>query len=47
MRNKLVKKGYKIIDFRDYASIDAILINDDGSMTGYSDRRGYGKAIGF
>jgi len=47
VRNKLVKKGYKIIDFRDYASIDAILINDDGSMTGYSDRRGYGKAIGF
>ena len=47
VRNELLNMGYKINDFRDYASIDAIMILDDGTMIGHSDRRGYGKAIGF
>lgn len=47
VRKRLVEMGYKINDFRDYASIDAIMILEDGSFTGHSDRRGYGKAIGF
>lgn len=47
VRKKLIQMGYNINDFRDYASIDAILILEDGSMLGHSDRRGYGKAIGF
>lgn len=47
VRTELIKRGYKINDFRDYASVDAIIFNVDGGMKGHSDRRGYGKAIGY
>jgi len=47
VRKELVKRGYKINDFRDYASLDVIIFNDNGEMRGHSDRRGYGKAIGY
>lgn len=38
--------GYKVTDFRDYASLDAILFTPQG-MIGHSDRRGAGEAIGY
>jgi gamma-glutamyltranspeptidase/glutathione hydrolase len=46
-RKKLEARGYKINDFRNYGSIDAIIFNAQGQMSGHSDRRGYGKAIGY
>lgn len=39
--------GHKIKDVNQFGKIDAIMLNEDGSMNGYSDSRGYGKAIGF
>jgi gamma-glutamyltranspeptidase/glutathione hydrolase len=38
--------GYKVTDFRDYASLDAILFTPQG-MIGHSDRRGSGQAVGY
>lgn len=46
-RKILEARGYKINDFRNYGSIDAIIFNEQGQMSGHSDRRGYGKAIGY
>lgn len=46
-RIRLEALGYKINDFRNYGSIDAIIFNEYGEMSGHSDRRGYGKAIGY
>lgn len=46
-RKKLEARGYKINDFRNYGSIDAIIFNEKRQMSGHSDRRGYGKAIGY
>ena len=46
-RERLIEMGYTINDFRDYASIDAIMFYPDGSMHGHSDRRGDGEALGF
>lgn len=39
--------GHKIKDVNQFGKIDAILFNEDGSMNGYSDSRGYGKALGY
>ncbi|HMQ68867.1 MAG TPA: gamma-glutamyltransferase [Ignavibacteria bacterium] len=39
--------GYTIKPIRDFGSINAILFLENGEMTGGSDRRGYGSAIGF
>ncbi len=43
----LNKLGYKINYITDFGRVDAIQFFDDGRMTGYSDRRGSGKAVGF
>lgn len=39
--------GHKIKDVNKFCRIDAILFDEDGSFTGYSDSRGYGKAVGY
>ena len=39
--------GYSIKKIPDFGRVDAIIFNEDGTMTGHSDSRGYGKAIGF
>lgn len=39
--------GYSFAPIGSFGRIDAILFNPDGSMSGYSDRRGYGEAIGY
>ena len=44
---KLQNMGYSIKDINDFGRIDAILFTEDGKMTGYSDRRGSGKALGY
>ncbi|MBS1551603.1 MAG: gamma-glutamyltransferase [Bacteroidetes bacterium] len=43
----LNKLGYKINYITDFGRVDAIQFFDDGRMSGYSDRRGSGKAVGF
>lgn len=45
--NKLKEMGYSINPIRDFGSINAILFLNNGEMTGYSDRRGYGTALGY
>ncbi|MBK8981014.1 MAG: gamma-glutamyltransferase [Ignavibacteria bacterium] len=44
---KLTVLGYYLKGISDFGRVNAILINDDGTMEGHSDRRGYGSAIGF
>ncbi len=39
--------GHKIKDVNPFGRIDAILFNENGYFTGYSDSRGYGKAVGY
>lgn len=46
-RAQLTQLGHKIKDIGDFGRIDAIIFNEDGSMSGHSDIRGYGKAMGF
>jgi gamma-glutamyltranspeptidase / glutathione hydrolase len=46
-RNIVSSLGHKIKDVNQFGRIDAILFSEDSSMTGYSDSRGYGKAIGY
>jgi gamma-glutamyltranspeptidase/glutathione hydrolase len=46
-RSQLVQLGHKIKDIGDFGKIDAIIFNEDGSMTGHSDIRGYGKSLGY
>ena len=46
-RSQLIQLGHKIKDIGDFGRIDAIMFNEDGSMTGHSDIRGYGKALGY
>jgi len=43
----LKEMGYAIKEISDFGRIDAILFLNDGTMKGYSDRRGYGKALGY
>jgi len=45
--NNLLEMGYSIKEIADFGRVDAIMFLEDGSMTGHSDRRGYGKAIGY
>ncbi len=47
LRKDLEKMGYSIKEIPDFGRVDAIMFLEDGSMEGYSDRRGYGKAIGY
>jgi gamma-glutamyltranspeptidase / glutathione hydrolase len=46
-RNQLIQLGHQIKDIGDFGRIDAIMFDEDGNMKGYSDRRGYGKVLGF
>jgi len=44
---KLKDIGYSIKIVSDFARVEAIKYNSDGTLTGHSDRRGSGKALGF
>ena len=44
---ELKKMGYELKQVPEFGRIDAIMFLPNGSMTGYSDSRGYGKAIGY
>ena len=46
-RNNLLKMGYTIKEIPEFGRVDAIMFLEDGTMIGHSDRRGYGKAIGY
>lgn len=46
-RNQLIQLGHQIKDIGAFGRIDAVMFNEDGSMIGYSDSRGYGKAVGY
>jgi gamma-glutamyltranspeptidase / glutathione hydrolase len=46
-REQLIRLGHIIKDIHNFGKIDAIQFLEDGSMTGYSDSRGYGKALGY
>jgi gamma-glutamyltranspeptidase / glutathione hydrolase len=46
-KKDLEEMGYTIKEIPDFGRIDAIMFLSDGSMTGYSDSRGYGKAVGY
>ncbi|MEO8209475.1 MAG: gamma-glutamyltransferase [bacterium] len=47
VKKELKEMGYSLKEISDFGRVDAIMFLGDGSMTGYSDRRGYGKAIGY
>ena len=44
---KLTGIGYTVKQVHDFGRVEAIIFDNDGNMTGHSDRRGSGKAIGF
>jgi len=46
-RKRLIEMGYALREIPDFGRVDGIIFSDDGSMKGYSDKRGYGKALGF
>jgi gamma-glutamyltranspeptidase/glutathione hydrolase len=45
--NSLKNMGYSIKEISDFGRVDAIMFLENGNMIGYSDRRGYGKAVGY
>lgn len=45
--DQLEKIGYSVRIINDFGRVDAVQFTEDGKMTGYSDRRGSGKAIGY
>lgn len=47
VKEELVKMGYKIKELNNFGRIDAVVFNENGSMSAYSDSRGSGKALGF
>lgn len=47
VRMGLKMMGYSLKEIPDFGRVDAIMFLSDGSMTGHSDRRGYGRAIGY
>jgi gamma-glutamyltranspeptidase/glutathione hydrolase len=47
VKNKLFEMGYSLKEISDFGRIDGIMFLGDGTITGYSDNRGYGKALGF
>lgn len=46
-RNILKSMGYSLKKISDFGRVDAIMFLEDGSITGHSDRRGYGSALGY
>ena len=46
-RDRLRSLGYTLKEIPDFGRVDAIMFFSDGTMKGHSDRRGYGKALGF
>lgn len=47
MKNVLKTIGYTLKEIPEFGRVEGILFDEDGSFTGHSDRRGYGKAIGY
>lgn len=47
MRSSLKSMGYSLKEIPEFGRVEGILFNEDGSFTGHTDRRGYGKAIGY
>jgi gamma-glutamyltranspeptidase/glutathione hydrolase len=47
MRSSLKTMGYSLKEIPEFGRVEGILFKEDGSFTGHTDRRGYGKAIGF
>jgi gamma-glutamyltranspeptidase/glutathione hydrolase len=45
--NSLGDFGYELKQVSDFGRVEAILIDSNGYMTGHSDRRGSGKALGY
>lgn len=45
--NSLKDFGYELKQVSDFGRVEAILIDSNGYMTGHSDRRGSGKALGY
>lgn len=44
---QLSNMGHNLKKISDFGRIDAVMIFPDGRMTGHSDSRGYGKALGY
>lgn len=47
MKKVLTDMGYTLKEIPEFGRVEGILFNADGSFTGHSDKRGYGKAIGY
>ncbi len=47
MKKVLKEMGYSLKEIPEFGRVEGILFNADGSFTGHTDRRGYGKAIGY
>ena len=47
VRDKLSGMGYSLKVIPDFGRVDAIMFLSNGEMVGYSDRRGYGNAVGY
>ncbi|MBN8571814.1 MAG: gamma-glutamyltransferase [Ignavibacteria bacterium] len=47
MKDVLKTIGYTLKEIPEFGRVEGILFNADESFTGHSDRRGYGKAIGY
>ena len=48
VKANLIERGHIIKDVGDYGRVEAILIDwENHTYYGHSDRRGYGKAIGY
>jgi gamma-glutamyltranspeptidase/glutathione hydrolase len=46
-QRRLIEMGHNITNTTKFGRIDAIIFSSEGLMKGYSDSRGYGKAIGY
>lgn len=46
-RSDLKKMGYTIKDISDFGRVDAIMFDENGTMTAHTDKRGYGFSSGF
>lgn len=46
-RSELKQMGYTIKDISDFGRVDAIMLDENGTMTAHTDKRGYGFSSGF